>query len=299
MNKGTLSKVDNLGVTNGGDSGSSAVGGIAGINTGSIENAYNESFVTGGKKTGGLVGINEKSGSLVNAANAGRVEGKGAAQDAAQEIGGLVGDNDGSILNGRNGGNVTGTTYVGGIVGTNREDSTLTDIINDTSMLIKGSTYVGGIAGQNAGRIVDTEVSRTLSDGVVEGVEYVGGIAGKNTGYIENPHNNISLRINKDALKDGKTAQYFGGVAGINEKEGTIGNATNLADVTAEGATYVGGIVGYNKGTLLNLSGNRGNVVGDNYVGGVAGINEHSLTAIDASNTGSVQALQGGAVKSF
>ena len=294
-NEGTLSKVDNLGVTNGGDSESSAVGGIAGINTGSIENAYNESFVTGGKKTGGLVGINEKSGSLVNAANAGRVEGKGAAQDAAQEIGGLVGDNDGSILNGRNGGNVTGTTYVGGIVGTNREDSTLTDIINDTSILIKGVDYVGGIAGQNAGRIVDTEASRTLSDGVVEGAEYVGGIAGKNTGYIENPHNNISLRINKDAPKDGKTAQYFGGVAGINEKEGTIGNATNLADVTAEGATYVGGIVGYNKGTLLNLSGNRGNVVGDNYVGGVAGINEHSLTDIDASNTGSVQALQGGA----
>lgn len=295
VNKGTLSKVDNLGVTNGGDSGSSAVGGIAGINTDSIENAYNESFVTGGEKTGGLVGINEKSGSLVNAANAGRVEGKGAAQDASQEIGGLVGDNDGSILNGRNGGNVTGTTYVGGIVGTNREDSTLTDIINDTSIMIKGSTYVGGIAGQNAGRIIDTEVSRTLSDGVVEGVENVGGIAGKNTGYIENPHNNISLRINKDALKDGKTAQYFGGVAGINEQEGTIGNATNLADVTAEGATYVGGIVGYNKGTLLNLSGNRGNVIGANYVGGVAGINEHSLTAIDASNTGSVQALQGGA----
>lgn len=295
VNEGTLSKVDNLGVTNGGDSGSSAVGGIAGINTGSIENAYNESFVTGGKKTGGLVGINEKSGFLVNAANAGRVEGKGAAQDAAQEIGGLVGDNDGSILNGRNGGNVTGTTYVGGIVGTNREDSTLTDIINDTSIMIKGTTYVGGIAGQNAGRIIDTEVSRTLSDGVVEGVENVGGIAGKNTGYIENPHNNISLRINKDALKDGKTAQYFGGVAGINEQEGTIGNATNLADVTAEGATYVGGIVGYNKGTLLNLSGNRGNVVGDNYVGGVAGINEHSLSDVDASNTGSVQALQGGA----
>lgn len=294
-NEGTLSKVDNLGVTNGGDSESSAVGGIAGINTGSIENAYNESFVTGGKKTGGLVGINEKSGSLVNAANAGRVEGKGAAQDAAQEIGGLVGDNDGSILNGRNGGNVTGTTYVGGIVGTNRENSTLTDIINDTSIMIKGTTYVGGIAGQNAGRIVDTEASRTLSDGVVEGAEYVGGIAGKNTGYIENPHNNISLRINKDALKDGKTAQYFGGVAGINEQEGSIGNATNLADVTAEGATYVGGIVGYNKGTLLNLSGNRGNVIGANYVGGVAGINEHSLTDIDASNTGSVQALQGGA----
>lgn len=294
-NEGTLSKVDNLGVTNGGDSESSAVGGIAGINTGSIENAYNESFVTGGEKTGGLVGINEKSGSLVNAANAGRVEGKGKAQDAAQEIGGLVGYNDGSILNGRNGGNVTGTTYVGGIVGTNREDSTLTDIINDTSILIKGSTYVGGIAGQNAGRIVDTEASRTLSDGVVEGVEYVGGIAGKNTGYIENPHNNISLRINKDALKDSKPAQYFGGVAGINEQKGTIGNATNLADVTAEGATYVGGIVGYNKGTLLNLSGNRGNVIGANYVGGVAGINEHSLTDIDASNTGSVQALQGGA----
>lgn len=295
VNKGILSKVDNLGVTNGGDSGSTAVGGIAGINTGSIKNAYNESFVTGSGKTGGLVGINKKKGFLVNAANAGRVEGKEDAKGDAEEIGGLVGDNYGSILNGRNGGNVTGKTYVGGIVGTNREDSTLTDIINDTSILIKGITYVGGIAGQNAGRIEDTEASRTLSDGVVEGVEYVGGIAGKNTGYIENPHNNISLRINKDALKDGKTAQYFGGVAGINEQEGTIGNATNLADVTAEGANYVGGIVGYNKGTLLNLAGNRGNVVGANYVGGVAGLNEHSLMDIDASNTGSVQALEGGA----
>lgn len=290
-NEGTLSKVDNLGVTNGGDSASIAIGGIAGINTGSIKNAYNESFVTGSRETGGLVGINEKNGFLVNAANAGRVEGKG----DAKKIGGLVGDNDGSILNGRNGGNVTGKTYVGGIVGTNREDSTLTDIINDTSILIKGITYVGGIAGQNAGRIEDTEARRTLSDGVVEGVEYVGGIAGENTGYIENPHNNISLRVNEDALKDGETAQYFGGVAGINEEKGTIGNATNLADVTAKGANYVGGIVGYNKGTLLNLSGNRGNVIGDNYVGGVAGINEHSLTDIDASNTGSVQALQGGA----
>lgn len=294
-NEGSLSKVDNLGVTNGGYSASIAIGGIAGINTGSIKNAYNESFVTGSGKTGGLVGINKKNGFLVNAANAGRVEGKG----DAKEIGGLVGDNYGSILNGRNGGNVTGKTYVGGIVGTNREDSTLTDIINDTSILIKGITYVGGIAGQNAGRIEDTEASRTLSDGVVEGVEYVGGIAGKNTGYIENPHNNISLRINEDDLKDGETAQYFGGVAGINEQEGTIGNATNLADVTAKGANkganYVGGIVGYNKGTLLDLAGNRGNVVGDNYVGGVAGINEHSLSDVDASNTGSVQALQGGA----
>ena len=54
-------------------------------------------------------------------------------------------------------------------------------------MLIKGSTYVGGIAGQNAGRIVDTEVSRTLSDGVVEGVEYVGGIAGKIRATLKSP----------------------------------------------------------------------------------------------------------------
>ena len=92
-------------------------------------------------------------------------------------------------------------------------------------------------------------------------------------------------------------AEFFGGIAGENTKGGIIKNATNTADVNADGATYVGGIVGKNDGTLENMAGNSGNVTGENYVGGVAGQNTNNkpLNGVEASNTGTVFATAGGA----
>lgn len=309
--KGEIHFVDSLGVTNGGME-SSNVGGIVGINDGILYSAYNESIVSGNQYVGGIGGKNTNS--VTNVVNATRVTGKdyvqnGTIYQSSMYIGGLVGtngtaDNSGTIENGRNNGEITGNQYVGGLVGSNEDGSTLKNLVNDSSAAITGETYVGGIAGSNAGTITamneDTEEgSDTLliNRGTITGQQYVGGVAGvnKDGGRIENTNNDVELFV-KDSTKTGNdAAQYFGGVAGKNENGATIGNATNTADVNANGAIYVGGIVGLNNGTLENMAGNTGNVIGKNFVGGVAGKNTEALDGVNASNDGEVKATEGGA----
>lgn len=305
--KGKIHFVDSLGVTNGGME-SSNVGGIVGINDGILYSAYNESIVSGNQYVGGIGGKNTNS--VTNVVNATRVTGKdyvynGTIYQSSMYIGGLVGtngttDNSGTIENGRNNGEITGNQFVGGLVGSNEDGSTLKNLVNDSSAAITGEQYVGGIAGSNAGTITATnedteEGSDTLliNRGTITGQQYVGGVAGvnENGGRIENTNNDVELFV-KDSTK---SAQYFGGVAGMNENGATIGNATNTADVNADGASYVGGVVGLNKGTLENMAGNTGNVTGKDFVGGVAGRNESEISGVIAENSGFVTATDGGA----
>lgn len=87
-------QVDSLGVTNGGDTGSSNIGGIIGINNGNMYSGYNESIVSGNDNVGGIIGTN--SSEVENVVNATSVTGenKTAAQgdDGISEyVGGLVG----------------------------------------------------------------------------------------------------------------------------------------------------------------------------------------------------------------
>lgn len=286
-------------MTNGANS--SQVGGIIGVNNGTMNSGYNESIVSGKNNVGGIIGVNNKGNEVTNVVNATRVTGD---ESNGQFVGGLVGSNSGNVTNGRNNGEITGNQYVGGLVGSNEADSTLTNLVNDSSASITGEMYVGGIAGSNAGTITamneDTEEgSDTLliNRGTITGQQYVGGVAGvnKNDGRIENTNNDVELFV-KDSTKTGNdAAQYFGGVAGLNESGATIGNATNTADVNANGAVYVGGIVGLNNGTLENMAGNTGNVTGKDFVGGVAGKNTETLNGVNASNDGEVKATDGGA----
>ena len=297
VNIGTLSKVDSLGVTRGlykDNEGnyvaqSGKVGGLAGINTGTINSGYNESIVNGSREIGGIAGVNN-GGTITNVVNAANVTGDG--KDAADGTytGGLVGNNSGSITNGRNNGEITGHEYVGGLVGSNAGGSTLTNLVNDSSASITGDSYVGGIAGSNAGTITaDEENDNLINRGIITGNKYVGGVAGVNTGTITNTNNNVILHAT------GNDAQYFGGVAGWNDQAGTIENATNRADIYAENASYVGGIAGKNKGTLNGFNGNYGNVTGKDHVGGVIGENTTDITGVNAENAGTVIATGGGA----
>lgn len=297
VNFGTLSQVDSLGVTRGlykDNTGqyvaqSGQVGGLAGINTGTINSGYNESIVNGSREIGGIAGVNN-GGTITNVVNAANVTGDG--KDAADGTytGGLVGNNSGSITNGRNNGEITGHEYVGGLVGSNAKDSILKNLVNDSSASITGDSYVGGIAGSNAGTITADEKNNNLINrGVITGNKYVGGVAGVNTGTITNTNNNVILHAT------GNDAQYFGGVAGRNDQAGTIENATNRADIYAENASYVGGIAGKNEGTLNGFNGNYGNVTGKDHVGGVIGENTTDITGVNAENAGTVIATGGGA----
>ena len=291
--KGNVQYVDSLGVTNGGATNSSNIGGIIGTNNGNMYSGYNESIVSGKDNVGGIIGENAEGKKVENVVNATGVEG-------TNNVGGLIGDNHGNVTNGRNNGTITGVKYVGGMVGSNGKNSTLTNLVNDSSAAITGEQYVGGIAGSNAGTITtgNKETDKTvnlINRGTITGQQYVGGVAGSNSGIITNANNDVELNV-----KDGTAAaEFFGGIAGENTKDGIINNATNTADVNADGATYVGGIVGENDGTLENMAGNSGNVTGKDYVGGVAGknnaVNNDPLNGVEASNTGTVFATGGGA----
>lgn len=298
INNGNVQYVDSLGVTNGGATGSSNIGGIIGTNNGNMYSGYNESIVSGANNVGGIIGENAEGKKVENVVNATGVTGKDTSDDEVSEnVGGLVGYNEGSVTNGRNNGTITGNTNVGGLVGNNADtNSTLTNLVNDSSAAITGIKNVGGIAGSNAGMITtgkadaDDEKANLINRGSITGYENVGGVAGTNSGTIENANNDIELNVNTDA---GNDAKYFGGIAGVNT--GTITNATNQANVNADGAAYVGGIVGLNEGTLQDMAGNRGNVTGKNFVGGVAGLNNKDIDGVTASNDGVVKATEGGA----
>lgn len=307
INNGNVQYVDSLGVTNGGATGSSNIGGIIGTNNGNMYSGYNESIVSGNDNVGGIIGENDgginytleedgtvtwSKGTVENVVNATGVTGTG------NNVGGLLGTNIGSVENGRNNGAITGNDYVGGLVGINGENSTLTNLVNDSSAAITGEQYVGGIAGSNAGTITTgneetDETVNLINRGTITGQHYVGGVAGSNSGTITNANNDVELNV-KDSTAD---AQYFGGIAGVNTKDGIINNATNTADVNADGADYVGGIVGKNDGTLKDMAGNSGTVTGGEFVGGVAGLNTNNkpLDGVEASNTGTVFATDGGA----
>ena len=298
INNGNVQYVDSLGVTNGGATGSSNIGGIIGTNNGNMYSGYNESIVSGNDKVGGIIGENKSGKTVSNVVNATSVTGATKGNDISEYVGGLVGVNSGSVTNGRNNGTITGVKYVGGMVGSNEAGATLKNLVNDSSAAITGEQYVGGIAGDNAGIITTgneetDETVNLINRGTITGQQYVGGVAGSNSGTITNANNDVELNV-KDSTAD---AKYFGGIAGVNT--GTINKATNTADVNADGATYVGGIVGKNDGTLQDMAGNSGNVTGKDYVGGVAGqnnaVNNDPLNGVEASNTGTVFATDGGA----
>lgn len=298
--KGNVQYVDSLGVTNGGASNSSNIGGIIGINNGNMYSGYNESIVSGANNVGGIIGTNAEGKKVENVVNATGVEGK-------DNVGGLVGVNSGSVTNGRNNGTITGNEYVGGLVGNNAsENSVLTNLVNDSSASITGVKYVGGIAGSNAGTITaDKNNNNLINRGSITGYQYVGGVAGLNTGTITNTNNDVELHVNT-AVNGGSDAQYFGGVVGQNGtdlNDGIIENAMNSNTIIAPDASYVGGIVGWNteKGQLIGMgNSNEGTVIGGSYVGGVIGKNDAAIGSKDSAqvgitNEGTVIATKGGA----
>ena len=306
--KGNVQYVDSLGVTNGGATGSSNIGGIIGTNNGNMYSGYNESIVSGNDKVGGIIGENKSGKTVSNVVNATSVTGATKGNDISEYVGGLVGSNSGSVTNGRNNGTITGTKYVGGMVGSNAQGATLTNLVNDSSAEILGVTYVGGIAGSNSGTITaDEDNDNLVNRGSITGHTYVGGVAGVNTstGKIANTNNSVVLNANEDVAG---TAEYFGGVVGQNS--GLIDGATNTSDIdiTAVGGSYVGGIIGQNtaSGRLEGKILNQGSVAGKSNVGGIIGLNENekvlqgaASNRLTVTNEGNVTAEDGGAAGIF
>ena len=120
------------------------------------------------------------------------------------------------------------------------------------------SALGGGVCGVNYGTVRDCK-----NTGSVRGLATIGGVCGLNEkgGIIENSFNEGTVS------GTGDNAQQVGGVSGYNN--GTIKSCYNTASVS--GQESVGGVCGFNSvGTTINCF-NEGTVSGQSHVGGVCG----------------------------
>ncbi|QJD83171.1 S-layer homology domain-containing protein [Cohnella herbarum] len=130
----------NIGLEGGSVIGDIAVGGLVGVNFGSLSNAYNTGSVRGTDSIGGLVGRN-KSGTISEAYSAGNVSGR-------TFIGGLVGENYAEVRDAYVTGTVNGNSEVGGLTGRIFGSGSVNT--SYATGAVKGNAYVGGLVGYGA-----------------------------------------------------------------------------------------------------------------------------------------------------
>ena len=181
--------------------GEQSVGGLAGVNGGTITGSRTTGEVAGENRVGGLVG--ENTGTIALAGSVATVTGKqppladadlvaaGVDWVAFRKVlqpatGGLVGDNSGAIRFSHATGRVAGDRTVGGLAGEN--SGTIGG--SYATGRVTGERFVGGLVGRNGistSSLFASDSGRihaTYATGGVSGVAYVGGLAGVNSGTI-------------------------------------------------------------------------------------------------------------------
>jgi hypothetical protein len=170
-------------------------------------------------------------------------------------VGGLAGQSKGVISGCYVNGSISGTDYVGGIVGFNDFGNISTSYC---SVVVSGERQVGGLVGWNYG-----DIATSYNKGSVTGDDYVGGLVGFNEGIITNCHNIASVRGH---------SSWNGGVGGlVGTNSGSISASYNNGDVT--GDKEIGGLAGRNYNGNITMSYSTGVVTGNEDVGGLVGQN--------------------------
>ena len=171
--------------------------------------------------------------------------------DLQDSLGGLVGNNCGSVRNCAVTGSIQGETNIGGIIGVNESSG---KIINSTfSGSVTGEHYVGGIAGQNLGSILQCVNQGKINTVAVEGEADLEDLDSRPLNSTEN----------LPACTD------IGGITGFST--GVLQSCKNTGPVGYEHVGYnVGGIAGRQSG-YLNGCTNQGVILGRKDVGGIAG----------------------------
>jgi len=179
--------IENVGIVDATVNGENRVGGLAGLNNGSVSKAFCIGNVTGSWPVGGLVGENQ-GGTVSNSYYTGSVAGD-------RFVGGLVGVNAaGTVSNSYYTGSVTGDGYVGGLVGLNGVGGTVSSCHATGSVVGEGT--VGGLVGINA----DT-VTRSYFSGNVTGDGPVGALVGHSVGTVSNSYYNYdAILINGENI---------------------------------------------------------------------------------------------------
>ncbi len=146
------------------------VGGLVGYNLrGHVLNCYSTGRIAGDRNIGGLVGHNDRGN--VSHCNSG-------CGVTGTVVGGLVGDNDGSVSHCYSFGETAseGSGRAGGLVGAN--SGSVSHCFSIAEVTAKRGAYAGGLVGVNY-----ASVSDSYSTGTVRGENTVGGLVASNQHY--------------------------------------------------------------------------------------------------------------------
>lgn len=196
-------------------------------------------------------------------------------------VGGLAGGFTGSGIqkNDTNSSDVFGNRYVGGIVSVNGSNSKISGMTNTglVAAFGKNAAYVGGIVGVNDADWGGSD-DKTAKATVQNCANRMSGDNATDTRRI-----NLLKELSSSAGSSaGGYADYVGGIAGCNGKNGVVTWDTSTPTLGAilYGNNYVGGVAGYNdeKATISNTSGQNLTISGQivaagKAVGGMIGLN--------------------------
>ena len=218
--------------------------------------------ISGHSSVGGLAGQNQ--GTISDSFASGDVAG-------ISQVGGLVGRNESgsSIVNSNAEGSVTGTGQeIGGLVG--RSEETIDGSGADVDVHAAEASRVGGLVGMlSGGRTKDS-----MAEGSVNGGQRVGGLVGWGNGPIQDSH----------AHGDVTGESEVGGLVGLSSHEISGSSATGAVEGSGQ---LVGGLVGDNQDHPINDSYATGNVISSSrMVGGLVGRNQSEVN--DSYATGNV-----------
>jgi hypothetical protein len=160
--------------------------------------------VTGLAGIGGLIG--ENAGTVSNSYSTGNVTDGGWGW-----VGGLIGGNTGTVSNSYSASYVTGYAGVGGLVAFNDEGGTVSN--SYSTSYVTGEEIVGGLVAGNAGI-----VSNSCSTGNVTGSSQVGGLVGENHGTVSKSF--WDIETSGQATSDGGTGKNTTGMQDINTFSG-------------------------------------------------------------------------------
>ena len=236
---------------------SGLAGGIAGAQEGAaacLRFAKNLGRVTANTgAAGGIVGISSAGSTVKNC------YGDGSVASSDGYAGGIAGENLGSIEDcavGSGGAAVTLTTRsrtaAGAVCAVNHKGGTVSGAEIGDRVTISGSAFIlGAVVGDNYGTVADAEVAQQPEYDVSAGALQVGGAVG-----INRPGGTVrSVRVTSD-FEGFSRYQYLGGVVGQNCAPSSDGTAAGKV----ESCTYSGAIT-------------EGKSAAANCYGGIAGVN--------------------------
>ena len=208
------SAIRNVGLVDVAVTGSDYTGALIGTAYGAVDSVYSTGSVTGAGDVGGLMGYMNSGGTMQRSYSTASVTGSG------DDIGGLVGNNIGTLTASYATGAVTGVDYVGGLVGANSRALNSSDsgsiIASYATGEVSGTgSNVGGLVGVNAGTITNSYWDVTTSTQADDGNAATG--EGKTTSQLQSPTQTngyagiyANWNLNLDATAGGDDPWDFG-----------------------------------------------------------------------------------------